>query len=358
MSKSQSTSAGRQTTLLDDIRQKKRDRTSMNSTKLVVSPYLPFCTSPPDISFRLEDSDLEETSSVRRSGRRRREPKRSLTPIEIDPIPADQLCVLTMTSFGTRQKLRCLRRVLVWPHEGGPGSVSILHGDQKRLADGEFLNDTLIDYGLKFAAFRCWPCTFSNLCCADVSSALCETVTLYWWRKYTSSTHSSTRSFLLQNLAESRTFTVLWHSNASLINHIAAETPMHTLPSANGLQRSNSSRKTTSSYPSTRSTAALYLRVVPDANGDAAFIGTLPLSSIRRLFFSHHRLTRTARLATHARLRLQILGPLSRPGVATFLRKRSPWPPAIQQRTRMLCFFPRLPMRRARPAKNKPRLHH
>lgn len=33
--------------------------------------------------------------------------------------------------------------------DGTPGAVSITHGDTKRLADDEFLNDTLIEYGMK-----------------------------------------------------------------------------------------------------------------------------------------------------------------------------------------------------------------
>lgn len=39
--------------------------------------------------------------------------------------------------------------VLTYPMNGAPGAVSITHGDTKRLADDEFLNDTLIEYGMK-----------------------------------------------------------------------------------------------------------------------------------------------------------------------------------------------------------------
>ena len=40
--------------------------------------------------------------------------------------------------------------VLIWPHEG-VGAVSVTHGDCLRLKDEEFLNDTLIELGLKSA---------------------------------------------------------------------------------------------------------------------------------------------------------------------------------------------------------------
>jgi len=41
---------------------------------------------------------------------------------------------------------------LIWPFEGdcASRSVAITNGDMKRLADGEFLNDTLIEFGLKW----------------------------------------------------------------------------------------------------------------------------------------------------------------------------------------------------------------
>lgn len=39
--------------------------------------------------------------------------------------------------------------VLVYPVRETTGVVSITHGDTKRLQDGEFLNDTLIEFGLK-----------------------------------------------------------------------------------------------------------------------------------------------------------------------------------------------------------------
>ncbi|KAK4694057.1 hypothetical protein P7C70_g8811, partial [Phenoliferia sp. Uapishka_3] len=38
--------------------------------------------------------------------------------------------------------------ILIWPHEG-VGAVSVTHGDKLRLRDEEFLNDTLIELGLK-----------------------------------------------------------------------------------------------------------------------------------------------------------------------------------------------------------------
>ncbi|KAK4705018.1 hypothetical protein P7C70_g1186, partial [Phenoliferia sp. Uapishka_3] len=40
------------------------------------------------------------------------------------------------------------RVILIWPHEG-VGAVSVTHGDKLRLRDEEFLNDTLIELGLK-----------------------------------------------------------------------------------------------------------------------------------------------------------------------------------------------------------------
>lgn len=36
--------------------------------------------------------------------------------------------------------------------QNGPGAVNITNGDLKRLDPGEFLNDTLIELGLKYAA--------------------------------------------------------------------------------------------------------------------------------------------------------------------------------------------------------------
>lgn len=38
--------------------------------------------------------------------------------------------------------------VLVYPHSG-PGALNITNGDLKRLEPSEFLNDTLIELGLK-----------------------------------------------------------------------------------------------------------------------------------------------------------------------------------------------------------------
>jgi Ulp1 family protease len=38
--------------------------------------------------------------------------------------------------------------MVVYPHEG-VGAVSITQGDFARLDEGEFLNDTLIEFGLK-----------------------------------------------------------------------------------------------------------------------------------------------------------------------------------------------------------------
>ncbi|ORY82945.1 hypothetical protein BCR35DRAFT_265403, partial [Leucosporidium creatinivorum] len=43
--------------------------------------------------------------------------------------------------------------VLVYPVKETTGVVSITHGDTKRLQDGEFLNDTLIEFGLKRILF-------------------------------------------------------------------------------------------------------------------------------------------------------------------------------------------------------------
>lgn len=41
-----------------------------------------------------------------------------------------------------------LPSVLIWPHEG-VGAVSVTHGDTLRLREEEFLNDSLIELGLK-----------------------------------------------------------------------------------------------------------------------------------------------------------------------------------------------------------------
>lgn len=103
--------------------------------------------SPDDAAADNEDIDF--FTSTRRSSRRRREARRSKTPEEPDPIPADTLYAFVWGSWSVRGPYCCRGRILVWPLEGGPGSVYIHHGDRKRLADGEFLNDTLIDYGLK-----------------------------------------------------------------------------------------------------------------------------------------------------------------------------------------------------------------
>lgn len=39
--------------------------------------------------------------------------------------------------------------VLVWPLEATTGAISITRGDLNRLNEGEFLNDTLIEFGLR-----------------------------------------------------------------------------------------------------------------------------------------------------------------------------------------------------------------
>ena len=39
--------------------------------------------------------------------------------------------------------------ILVYPHSG-PGAINITNGDLKRLEPSEFLNDTLIELGLKY----------------------------------------------------------------------------------------------------------------------------------------------------------------------------------------------------------------
>jgi len=36
----------------------------------------------------------------------------------------------------------------------GPGALNLTRAERFRLDDGEFLNDTLIEYGLKCATFR------------------------------------------------------------------------------------------------------------------------------------------------------------------------------------------------------------
>jgi Ulp1 family protease len=41
----------------------------------------------------------------------------------------------------------------VYP-SGVPGAVNITNGDYLRLQPGEFLNDTLIEFGLKYGTFR------------------------------------------------------------------------------------------------------------------------------------------------------------------------------------------------------------
>ncbi|EJD35482.1 hypothetical protein AURDEDRAFT_75247 [Auricularia subglabra TFB-10046 SS5] len=41
------------------------------------------------------------------------------------------------------------RRILVFPR-GGPGALNISLGDLRRLTPGEFLNDTIIEFGLKY----------------------------------------------------------------------------------------------------------------------------------------------------------------------------------------------------------------
>jgi len=45
-----------------------------------------------------------------------------------------------------------LYSILVYP-QGSPGAVNVTNGDLARLEPGEFLNDTLIEFGLKYVAF-------------------------------------------------------------------------------------------------------------------------------------------------------------------------------------------------------------
>jgi hypothetical protein len=44
---------------------------------------------------------------------------------------------------------RILQSIAVYPPQGGTGAISISRGDRLRLDPGEFLNDTLIEFGLK-----------------------------------------------------------------------------------------------------------------------------------------------------------------------------------------------------------------
>lgn len=78
------------------------------------------------------------------------QPRRAPTP-EIDRVPPDKVYVspLYAKPLCTCADLRLPRSVLVYPIGEPTGVVSITHGDTKRLQDGEFLNDTLIEFGLK-----------------------------------------------------------------------------------------------------------------------------------------------------------------------------------------------------------------
>ena len=57
-------------------------------------------------------------------------------------------------------------RLLVYPPTG-TGAVNITRGDLKRLDEGQYLNDTMIEFGLKCAP----PCTWSYVL-ADVCDRL------------------------------------------------------------------------------------------------------------------------------------------------------------------------------------------
>ncbi|KAK0550470.1 hypothetical protein OC844_006719 [Tilletia horrida] len=41
-------------------------------------------------------------------------------------------------------------QILRWPIRGGPGAISIFRSDLEKLDEGEFLNDTLVEFGLKY----------------------------------------------------------------------------------------------------------------------------------------------------------------------------------------------------------------
>ncbi|KAM0789869.1 hypothetical protein ACM66B_006715 [Microbotryomycetes sp. NB124-2] len=74
----------------------------------------------------------DESTNRRRSGRPSTSQYASIVqrpPVEVDNTPVDKV-------------------VLTYP-TGAPGAISLTHGDTKRLAEGEFLNDTLIEWGMK-----------------------------------------------------------------------------------------------------------------------------------------------------------------------------------------------------------------
>jgi Ulp1 family protease len=52
--------------------------------------------------------------------------------------------------FNTGSPLLC--RILVYP-PSGTGAINITQGDLNRLEDGEYLNDTLIEFGLKWVSY-------------------------------------------------------------------------------------------------------------------------------------------------------------------------------------------------------------
>lgn len=50
--------------------------------------------------------------------------------------------------------------ILVYPFSG-TGAVNITKGDLRRLRPGEFLNDTLIEFGLKYVSSSiAYPCSY------------------------------------------------------------------------------------------------------------------------------------------------------------------------------------------------------
>lgn len=73
-------------------------------------------------------------------------------------------CTLTHVIYGTlftnltpsNHSLRGHRRVLVYPPDG-TGSISVTAADYDRLQPDEFLNDTLIEYGMRCgsSSFNC-----------------------------------------------------------------------------------------------------------------------------------------------------------------------------------------------------------
>lgn len=76
----------------------------------------------------------------------RRSTRRSTAAAQAPQIDPDEVYVILSISLNPTY---IIFSILVYPH-GVPGAVNITNADMGRLDPGEFLNDTLIEFGLKW----------------------------------------------------------------------------------------------------------------------------------------------------------------------------------------------------------------